>query len=119
MSFDWRFISAEIERVTRRPLQGRKLCTVRLARRLLPQLRRRNLDSLAMYYGVDNIARHRAGGDAIATAHILMRLLDSARERGCQTLDDVDGLLNARAARRKGSRRPPALPQPARDDASA
>ena len=34
-TFDWRFLSMEIERVTRRPLDGTTLCTVRLARQLL------------------------------------------------------------------------------------
>jgi DNA polymerase III subunit epsilon len=117
--FDWRFLSAEVQRATGRPLQGRQLCTVRLARRLLPQLRRRNLDSLCHFYGIDNIARHRAGGDAIATAQILLRLFDVARDRGCTTLDDLDRLLGAGTARRKRPRRPPAMPQPARDDLSS
>lgn len=118
-SFDWRFLSAEIERVTRRPLRGRKLCTVRLARRLLPQLRRRNLDALAHFYGIDNMARHRAGGDAIATAHVLLRLLDAARDRGCHTLDDLEALLRAGTGARKRARRPPAMPRPVNDDTTA
>jgi DNA polymerase-3 subunit epsilon len=118
-AFDWRFISAEIERVTRRSLEGRRLCTVRLARRLLPQLRRRNLDSLASFYGIDNAARHRAGGDAVATARILMRLLDAAHERGCASIDELERLMTSRTARARRSRRPPALPQPARDDTTA
>jgi DNA polymerase III alpha subunit (gram-positive type) len=92
---------------------------VRLARRLLPQLRRRNLDSLCYFYGIDNTARHRAGGDAIATAQILLRLIDAARDRGCTTLDDVDRLLSAGTSKRKRPRRPPAMPQPARDDLTA
>jgi DNA polymerase-3 subunit epsilon len=118
-SFDWRFLSAEIERVTRRPLHGRRLCTVRLARRLVPQLSRRNLDALSAFYGVENGARHRAGGDAVATAQILLRLLDAARGRGCNTLDDLEQLLSVRAAKRKRPRRLPALPQPTPDDRTA
>jgi DNA polymerase III subunit epsilon len=118
-TFDWRFLSSEIERVTRRPLLGRKLCTVRMARRLLPQLRRRNLDSLASFYGVDIRARHRAGGDAEATAKILLRLLDVARDRGCSTVDDVEKLLAPGSGKRKRRRRPPAMPHSTPDDASA
>lgn len=118
-AFDWRFLSAEIERVTRRPLRGRKLCTVRMARRLLPQLRRRNLDALAHFYGIDNTARHRAGGDAIATAHVLLRLLDAARDFGCETLDDLEALLHAGTGARKRARRPPAMPRPVNDDTTA
>ncbi|HEY4131404.1 MAG TPA: 3'-5' exonuclease [Gemmatimonadaceae bacterium] len=118
-SFDWRFISSEIQRATGRKLHGRQLCTVRLARRLLPQLRRRNLDSLCYHYGIDNAARHRAGGDALATAQILLKLLDLARDRGCASVDDVERLLAAGTAKKKRPRRPPAMPQPARDDLSA
>src|SRR5215208_1680418 len=62
--FDWRFVNAEIERATRRRLEGRTLRTVRMARKLVPQLRRRNLDSLSSYYGIEITGRHRAGGDA-------------------------------------------------------
>lgn len=117
--FDWRFVSTEVARVTRRPLQGRTLCTVRLSRRLLPQLRRRNLDSVAAYFGIEIGARHRAGGDALATAHVLLRLLDGARDRGCQTLDDVDALVRGPAGKRRRPRRAPALPHSATDDTSA
>jgi DNA polymerase III subunit epsilon len=116
--FDWRFVNAEIERATRRRLRGRMLCTVQMARRLVPQIRRRNLDSLSSYYGIENTARHRAGGDAVATAHLLLRLLDAARERGCESMDDLDRLLRT-PARRKRGRRPPALPHAAGDDSSA
>ena len=118
-SFDWRFLSAEIERVTRRPLRGKRLCTVRMARRLVPQLGRRNLDALTMYYGIENGARHRAGGDAVATAHVLLKLLEAARDRGCNNLHEIDQLLAARTGGRKRPRRPPALPQPTPDDRTA
>ena len=118
-TFDWRFLSAEIERVTRRPLIGRKLCTVRMARRLVPELRRRNLDSITSFYGIDIRGRHRAGGDAEATAKVLLRLLDAARERGCATIDDVERLLAPGMAGRKRRRRPSAMPHSAADDASA
>jgi len=118
-NFDWRFLSTEIERVTRRPLAGRKLCTVRLARRLVPEIRRRNLDSLAHFYGVENTERHRAGGDARATAQIFLRLLDAAHGRGCRSVDELELLANARTGRAKRRRRPPAMPHGARDDTSA
>jgi DNA polymerase-3 subunit epsilon len=118
-TFDWRFLSSEIERVTHRPLVGRKLCTVRMARRFLPQLRRRNLDSLTSYFGIDIHARHRAGGDAEATAKVLLRLLDAARDRGCATVDDVDRVLAAGTGKRKRRRRPPAMPHSFTDDTTA
>jgi DNA polymerase III epsilon subunit family exonuclease len=118
-SFDWRFLSAEIERVTGRPLQGRRICTVKLARKVLPHLRRRNLDALQNFYGVENHARHRAGGDAIATASVFLRMLDAARDRGYQSLDDLESAISRGTGGRKRRRRPPALPHSASDDSYA
>jgi DNA polymerase-3 subunit epsilon len=117
-AFDWRFISMEVERATGRRLEGVSLCTVRLTRRFAPEIRRRNLDAVAAYYGIEIGARHRAGGDAMATAHVLMRLLKAARTRGCSTLDDVERILAQRTSKRR-RRRPPALPYSASDDSWA
>ena len=117
-AFDWRFLSMEVERATGRTLEGRRLCTVRLARKLLPQLRRRSLDYVAAHYAVDIGSRHRAGGDALATAHVLRRLLDDARDRGCTTWLDLERLLGA-TSRKPGPRRPSALPQPVSKDTTA
>jgi DNA polymerase III epsilon subunit family exonuclease len=118
-NFDWRFLSAEIERVTRRPLRGRRICTVKLARKVLPQMRRRNLDALQNFYGVENYARHRAGGDATATASVFLRLLDAARDRGLTSLDDLEYAISRGTSGRKRRRRPPALPHSASDDSYA
>jgi DNA polymerase-3 subunit epsilon len=117
--FDWRFLSAEVERATYRPLQGKRICTVKLARKVLPQLRRRNLDALQNFYGVENHARHRAGGDAVATASVFLRLLDGARDRGWTSLDDLTYAMTRGTGRRKRRRRPPALPHSVTDDSYA
>jgi len=117
--FDWRFITVEVERATNRRLEGRTLCTVRLAKRLLPRLRRRNLDAIAAYYGIENTARHRAGGDAMATAQVLIRLLDEARDRGCANIDDLERLSRTPTGRRKRRRRPSAMPHSESDDSAA
>ena len=118
--FDWRFLSNEITRATRRPLVGQRLCTVRMARHFVPQLRRRNLDSLSDYYGIVNTARHRAGGDAMATAKVFLRFLKEARTRDCDTLDDLQRLLRAPTSRKKKRRRrPPAMPHSVSDDRTA
>jgi DNA polymerase-3 subunit epsilon len=66
------------------------LCTRRLARRVAPELRRFGLDQLAAGFGIRNRARHRAMGDAEATAEALLVLLERARERhGVRTLADL------------------------------
>lgn len=116
--FDWRFVTTEIERATGRQLDGRRLCTVRLARKLLPQLRSRRLDYLAMHYGVHITARHRAGGDAVATAEILVRLLRDARSRECHGWPDLEALLGRMIVRSRRRRRS-AMPRPVDRDTTA
>ena len=61
-AFDWRFVSSEVSRTAGKQLMGRRLCTVKMARKVLPQLSRRSLDHVARYYGVDIASRHRAAG---------------------------------------------------------
>jgi DNA polymerase-3 subunit epsilon len=115
--FDWRFVSSEVARATGRRLEGRRLCTVRLARRVLPDLPSRRLDSLAHYYGVEIVDRHRALGDADATARILLRLLAEARDRDCIRWGDLQRLLAPVSGRRK--RRRTALPSPVDKDTTS
>ncbi len=90
--FDWAFVSTEIERATGLLLQGPRVCTVRLARTLLPDLPRRNLDSVSYRFGIEIEGRHRATGDAVAAAKCLDRLLRLAKAEGARTLADVIGV---------------------------
>jgi DNA polymerase-3 subunit epsilon len=80
--FDWRFVNAELLRARGGSLTNARLCTVRLARRLLPHVKRRNLDALAWLFGIEIEGRHRALPDARGTARILCALLEIAREQG-------------------------------------
>ena len=80
--FDWRFLNAELLRARGGRLTNARLCTVRLARRLLPHVRRRNLDALAWLFGIEIEGRHRALPDARGTARLLSALLEIAEEQG-------------------------------------
>ena len=60
---------------------------MKLVRCLLPRLKRRNLDAVATHFGIPNHDRHRAYGDALATARVLVRLLDEAQAQGISDLD--------------------------------
>jgi DNA polymerase-3 subunit epsilon len=93
MRFDWRFLSQELKRITGRGLHGPRLCTVKVARKLLRHLPRRNLDALAWHYDVPIIGRHRAGGDARATAQVLIRLLADARRQDVDTWGQLQTVL--------------------------
>ena len=115
--YDWSFLSHEIQRASGARISGNQLCTVRLARRLLPQLPKRSLDYVANYFGIEIAGRHRAAGDAIATARCLVRLLAEAESRGCATWEDLDILLRHRASRKKKKRS--AWPSPVTKDTTA
>ncbi len=118
-AFDWRFVSMEVERATGRTLQGKRLCTVRLARKLLPTVRRRSLDHLTRYYGIEILARHRAGGDAVGTAKVLVRLLREARSRGCGVVDDLYRLSAEPSLAARRRRRASAMPHAVSRDTTA
>ena len=87
--FDWAFLARELRRTRQVVIEGPRVCTVQLARRLVPGLRSRGLDSVARYFGVEIADRHRAAGDAYATAMILSNLLGLAEDLGVRTLDDL------------------------------
>jgi len=87
--FDWAFVSAEVERARGLLLQGPRVCTMRLARRLLPDLPRRNLDTVSYHFGITIEGRHRAVGDAVAAARCLHRLVGLAKDQGATTLADL------------------------------
>ena len=78
--FDFNFLNQSFVRYRVKELEPETLCTLRLARRLLPGKRGFALGKLASYLGVKIRDRHRAMGDAYATAKILMILLEIAEE---------------------------------------
>jgi DNA polymerase-3 subunit epsilon len=102
--FDWGFISAEVRRARDLALDGPRLCTVRLARRLVKGVRSCGLDNLTQYFGFANPARHRAAGDALVTADLLDRLLRLAQEEGARTLQDLTVIATRRTRRARRER---------------
>jgi DNA polymerase-3 subunit epsilon len=106
VGFDWRFVAEELRLADAVLPDGPKLCTVKLARRVLPGLRRRGLDSLSRYYDVGIENRHRAGDDARATAAILIRMLEAANRQGVEYWDQLTDWVAGRPAA-AGTARPP------------
>jgi len=100
-TFDWSFVSAELVRANVDVPAVPKLCTVRMVRRLVPALRHRNLDVVTRHFGVEIQGRHRAHGDAFATARVLLRLLDEAAGRGIEDLATLQSYLKRRRQRKE------------------
>ncbi|MFA5243809.1 MAG: exonuclease domain-containing protein [Pedobacter sp.] len=83
-------------------LQSKKLCTVRLSRKIIPGLKSYSLGKLCSQMDIEIIERHRAMGDADATAKLFSLLVEK----------DIDGhierTLNIRS---KEQSLPPHLPK--------
>ena len=83
--FDYSFLKRELE-ASGFPLNLKKLCTVRLTRKLIPGLKSYSLGNIASHMRVPVHARHRAGGDAKATAIIFDKFLRMDRNGVIQQL---------------------------------
>ena len=80
-AFDTSFLNHEISRVyPGHRMFNPHLCTVRLSRRVLPDLNNHRLDTIANHFSIPIISRHRAGSDALATAEIFLLLLSRLEE---------------------------------------
>lgn len=77
--FDYSFLKKEFEQASIQ-WQSKKLCTVRLSRKIIPGLRSYSLGSLAESLGIKVQNRHRAGGDVAATATIFSLLLQRDKD---------------------------------------
>ncbi len=71
--FDYGFIREEFARLGY-AYTRKQLCTVRLSKKLLPDLRSHSLDSLIRHYALRVDHRHRALDDALATAEVFTRM---------------------------------------------
>ncbi len=85
--FDFAFLDFEFRRIFGIGLRNPTLCTIRLARRFLPSVKRRRLDALAEHFGLSTEGRHRGLGDARMASELLAILIDIARQSGITRLD--------------------------------
>jgi len=74
VAFDYSFIRNEYRQLGY-DFKREKLCTVKMSRKLLPMRRSYSLSKLCKYLKIVNPARHRAGGDALATTRLFEFLL--------------------------------------------
>ncbi|MFN8627622.1 MAG: exonuclease domain-containing protein [Candidatus Binatia bacterium] len=100
-AFDLGFLNAAARARSGQSLPHPHLCTLRLVRRLVPELRRRGLDAVAGHFGVPATDRHRALGDVRITVEVLFHLLELLAARGIGHLHAaLDFQQHARDGRR-------------------
>src|SRR5205085_2020855 len=67
-------------------LVTQKLCTVRLSRKVFPGLPSYSLGNLCRHFNILIENRHRAGGDAVATAKLFTHIVNNGEEHVRQSL---------------------------------
>lgn len=92
LSFDYGFLSKEFQRVGLDYFKPHQLCTLRIAKRILPELKSRSLGNLAHHLGLKNADAHRALSDAKVTAAILLKFLGRLKLE--HSISSVDELIN-------------------------
>lgn len=86
-AFDMRFLNAEIGKIHQNYRVGNPhLCTVKLSRKLIPEIENHRLNTVADFYSIDLTNHHRASADALATAKIFINLLERLEEKGVKDL---------------------------------
>jgi DNA polymerase-3 subunit epsilon len=92
--FDWSVLTHQLASAIGEVPDVHLLCTLKMARRLLPDVKPRHLEALASHFGVPIVQRHRAWGDAVATAQVLIHLLDEAGSLGIHDLHALQRFLD-------------------------
>ncbi len=100
VNFDYSFVKHHLQDAGY-DLTTRKLCTIRLARKVIPGMRAYGLGKLTHQLGITHANHHRAGGDALATADLLTMITER----------DTQGVIQAMLKGRNSEQYvPPHLP---------
>ncbi|MDX5892950.1 DEDD exonuclease domain-containing protein [Rubrobacter radiotolerans] len=96
-----RFDCAFVEAARGASLPNPVLDTLKLARMLVPGLRRYRLSSLATHLGVRQVPNHRAFADASVTAEVFVKLLSLLQKVGVGTVGEALALKGSKLAKIK------------------
>ena len=101
VEFDWGFVTHTARRERGIELTNPRLCTVKLSGKIFPQLPSKSLGPVTDFLQIKIPERHRASGDAYATALVLVKYLSFLqKQHGLQTVGEV---LNFQFAKRPAS----------------
>jgi DNA polymerase-3 subunit epsilon len=101
VGFDFSFVKKEFERIGH-IYASDTLCTLRMARKLFPDLPSRSLGPLCEHLLIDITDRHRAAGDAEATVYLLKHILKTIeKDHSVKTWDELEKWLGPAKRRRR------------------
>lgn len=90
LPFDSSFIDFEFKRAGVELEEDLSLCTLRLSRRIYPELKSKSLSSVSSHLKIKNNSAHRALSDAGATAKILIKIIAKLKkESNLISLNDL------------------------------
>jgi len=96
MPFDYSFLQNEFMRADVLPPKNETLCTLKLARKLYPELKSKSLGNLVQHFGIRHKNVHRALGDAMVTAKLLIKMITQLKED--QNITKLNELLAYQSA---------------------
>ena len=88
-TFDYGFLHVNAYEHTGKGLSNEKLCTRKLANRMLPDLGSKRLGNVCEHLGVVNEQAHRAMGDVRATTKVFVQFLEMLGEKGLVEHEDI------------------------------
>jgi len=96
LPFDYAFLASEFNRAEIQLPKLEQICTLKLSRKLFPELKSKALGSMSKHFRIRHKDVHRALGDASATAKILIKLIEKLRdEHNSEHLSDIFNFQNA------------------------
>ena len=90
--FDIPFLQHHAEKHLKRRIDNKTLCTLKLSRILLPQLKNHKLHTVAEHLNIPVHDRHRAMGDVETTFYIWNKLVEILTKKGIKTIDEVESM---------------------------
>ncbi|MFP4523509.1 MAG: PolC-type DNA polymerase III [Candidatus Woesearchaeota archaeon] len=94
-SFDYKFLAYNFKIHHNYDMINQKICTRKLATRLLPDLPSKKLSSLCEFYGLVNEASHTAMGDTQVTTKIFTNFCEDLKTAGCKHATQIEFFANA------------------------
>jgi len=88
-TFDHGFLKHNAQIHLDQELTNSKICTMKLSRRLIPELRSYRLSRLCEHFDIANDAAHRAMGDVKATHQIFNELIGMMKKQGIEKREQV------------------------------
>jgi DNA polymerase-3 subunit alpha (Gram-positive type) len=88
-SFDYGFLNHNSILHTSKELTNSKICTKKLARRLIPSLPGYSLLRLSEHFKINNEQAHRAMSDVKTTSQVFSELLSILKKKGLEKKEDI------------------------------